>query len=132
MKTGPSPTQKKGRKYGFTGVIVLCLAILVGMPPVPRRVSGQERTETENRRPVEGKAHGIPKTALEFSRRVQEIKGFPDKGIPITLRHLAYHRSGIRHYCGKVILAFVSNMGNAPIRGVPRKRLGTPLGEEGA
>jgi serine beta-lactamase-like protein LACTB len=30
---------------------------------------------------------------------------FPDKGFPITIRHLAYHRSGIRHYVGDEVLS---------------------------
>jgi serine beta-lactamase-like protein LACTB len=187
MKTGLFPTPNEGRKYGSIGVIVLLHAILVGLAPVPCRVSGQERTDAENRRPDEKKVRGIPKNAVEFSQRVQEIKGFlqefmktsavpgvslalgvgdelthfegfgfsdlgsgrpvtpqtkfrigsvsktltaaalgllleegkldldadvrryvpefPDKGDPITLRHLACHQSGIRHYRGDEVLS---------------------------
>jgi len=178
-----------GRDRGqcrWSGVLVLLLAILFGLAPAPRQVSGQREATPNYSGPRAGQSRGIPGTSVEFSQRVKEIKEyiqafaktsvvpgisvavqagdeftwsegfgvsdlnsgrpitphtrfrigsvskaltaaalgllleerkvdldadvrkyvpeFPPKGDPITLRHLAGHRSGIRHYRGNEVL----------------------------
>ena len=187
IKAGPITAPKEGRERGFPGAIILLLALLIGMASAPRQGSGLEGNMPGHQPPGAEASRGIPKTALEFSQRVQEIREFlqefmktsvvpgvsiavgvgdeftqfeglgfsdlasrrpvtpqtrfrigsvsktltaaafgllleegklelnadvrryvpefPDKGSPITLRHLAAHQSGIRHYRGNEALS---------------------------
>ena len=186
-KTGRPAAGNSGRTIGRSGVWILSFGLLVGLTLAPRRASGLEGNNPGPRRPDAEESRGIPKSALEFSQRVNEIreyiqeflKGsvvpgisiglavgdefthleafgfadldsrrpvtpqtrfrigsvsktltaaalgllleegaldleadvrryvpeFPDKGTPITLRHLATHQSGIRHYRGDEALS---------------------------
>jgi serine beta-lactamase-like protein LACTB len=181
-KTGQVSAGKSESKYGRSGALILPLALLVGLTSAPRQGSGLERSIPWRQQPGAEESRGIPKTPLEFSQRVNEIREyvqgflkesvvpgisiglavgdefthlegfgfadldsrrpvtpqtrfrigsvsktltaaalgllledgeldleadvrryvpeFPDKGSPITLRHLACHQSGIRHYRG--------------------------------
>ncbi len=184
--TGQFATPKSRSDHRHSGAFVLLFAFLIGMAAAPRQGSGLEGNMPRHRPAGAEASRGIPKTALEFSQRVKEIKEyvqgflkgsvvpgisiglaigdeithlegfgfadlasrrpvtpqtqfrvgsvsktltgvalgfllqekkldldadvrsyvpeFPDKGSPITLRHLAYHRSGIRHYHGDEVL----------------------------